>query len=57
MKPNALKRAWNDGRSTINGWLSVGNSYTAEVMAERLSTCGRSFRLMVLSTKNATMIA
>ncbi|MEL6168605.1 MAG: aldolase/citrate lyase family protein [Pseudomonadota bacterium] len=35
MKPNALKRAWNDGRSTINGWLSVGNSYTAEVMAEQ----------------------
>jgi 4-hydroxy-2-oxoheptanedioate aldolase len=33
MRANAALRAWRDGKSTIGGWLSVGNSYTAEVMA------------------------
>jgi 4-hydroxy-2-oxoheptanedioate aldolase len=28
-----LKQLWADGRPTINGWLSIGNPFTAEIMA------------------------
>ncbi|ORE95560.1 HpcH/HpaI aldolase family protein [Acuticoccus yangtzensis] len=30
---NKLKTLWADGRGTINGWCSIGNSVAAEVMA------------------------
>lgn len=30
---NKLKQIWADGRPTINGWLSIGNPFTAEIMA------------------------
>jgi len=30
---NELKAKWAAGQATINGWLSVGNAFTAEVMA------------------------
>jgi 4-hydroxy-2-oxoheptanedioate aldolase len=30
---NKLKQAWAEGRPTINGWLSIGNPFTAEIMA------------------------
>lgn len=30
---NKLKQAWSDGRPTINGWLSIASSFTAEIMA------------------------
>jgi 4-hydroxy-2-oxoheptanedioate aldolase len=30
---NTLKQIWNAGRPTINGWLSIGNPFTAEIMA------------------------
>lgn len=33
MIENALKLSWARGRPTINGWLSIGNSFSAEVMA------------------------
>ena len=33
MIANKLKRLWAEGRPTINGWLSIGNSFTAEIMA------------------------
>lgn len=33
MKPNGLRQLWSTGRSAINGWLSLPNSVTAEVMA------------------------
>ena len=33
MIPNRLRQLWADGKPTINGWLSVGNSFTAEIMA------------------------
>src|SRR5574340_435789 len=33
MIPNKLKRLWAQGLPTINGWLSIGNAFTAEVMA------------------------
>lgn len=35
MKPNRLKQIWAEGRPAINGWLSIGNAFTAEVMAEQ----------------------
>src|SRR5919112_6537236 len=30
---NKLKQSWADGKPTINGWLSIANSFTAEIMA------------------------
>ena len=30
---NRLKQLWAEGRPTINGWLSIANSFTAEIMA------------------------
>ena len=33
MIKNKLKQLWAEGRPTINGWLSIGNPFTAEIMA------------------------
>ncbi|MCF3935239.1 aldolase/citrate lyase family protein [Acuticoccus sp. M5D2P5] len=33
MKKNALKEIWAAGRPVLNGWLSIGNPFTAEIMA------------------------
>jgi 4-hydroxy-2-oxoheptanedioate aldolase len=33
MIKNRLKQLWAEGRPTINGWLSIGSSFTAEIMA------------------------
>jgi 4-hydroxy-2-oxoheptanedioate aldolase len=33
MIKNRLKQVWAEGRPTINGWLSIGNPFTAEIMA------------------------
>lgn len=33
MIPNRLKQLWAEGRPTINGWLSIGNPFSAEIMA------------------------
>jgi len=33
MIKNKLKQIWAEGRPTINGWLSIGNAFTAEIMA------------------------
>src|SRR5579859_104459 len=33
MIPNTLKRLWSEGKATINGWCSIGNPFTAEIMA------------------------
>ena len=33
MIKNRLKQLWADGKPTINGWCSIGNSFTAEIMA------------------------
>ncbi|MGC8469381.1 MAG: HpcH/HpaI aldolase family protein [Acetobacteraceae bacterium] len=33
MIPNKLKRSWSAGKPTINGWCSIGSSFTAEIMA------------------------
>lgn len=33
MIKNNLKQIWQNGRPSINGWLSIGNAFTAEIMA------------------------
>jgi len=33
MIPNPIKALWKDGKPAINGWLSIGNGFTAEIMA------------------------
>lgn len=33
MIKNALKQKWSAGEATINAWLSIGNPFTAEIMA------------------------
>ena len=33
MIANKLKGLWADGKPTINGWCSIGNPFTAEIMA------------------------
>jgi 4-hydroxy-2-oxoheptanedioate aldolase len=33
MIANKLKALWADGKPTINGWCSIGNPFTAEIMA------------------------
>ena len=33
MIKNPIKTLWADGKAAVNGWLSVGNSFTAEIMA------------------------
>ncbi|MEK1933996.1 MAG: aldolase/citrate lyase family protein [Pararhizobium sp.] len=33
MLKNKLKQIWAEGRHSINGWLSIGNAFTAEIMA------------------------
>ncbi|MBI4923324.1 MAG: 2,4-dihydroxyhept-2-ene-1,7-dioic acid aldolase [Devosia nanyangense] len=33
MNKNKLKQLWAEGKPTINGWLSIGNAFTAEIMA------------------------
>ena len=33
MVPNGVKRLWAEGKGAVNGWLSIGNGFTAEIMA------------------------
>ncbi len=33
MKANNIKKIWSAGHPVLNGWLSVANSFTAEIMA------------------------
>ena len=33
MKKNKLKQLWAAGKPTLNGWCSIGNPFTAEIMA------------------------
>lgn len=33
MKPNGIKKLWAENKPVINGWLSIGNAFTAEIMA------------------------
>ena len=33
MFTNKLKSLWAEGKPVLNGWLSIGNPFTAEIMA------------------------
>ena len=33
MQPNRLRTIWAEGRPALNGWCSIGNAFTAEIMA------------------------
>ena len=35
MRPNNLRTLWQANRPAVNGWLAVGNSFSAEVMAHQ----------------------
>ncbi|HEY0919843.1 HpcH/HpaI aldolase family protein [Devosia sp.] len=35
MKTNAIKAMWAAGKPVINGWLSIGNAFSAEIMARQ----------------------
>ncbi len=33
MTPNGVRRLWTEGKPVLNGWLSIGNAFTAEIIA------------------------
>ena len=33
MTPNAIRRLWAEGKPVLNGWLSIGNPFVAEIVA------------------------
>lgn len=33
MKRNGIKALWREGKAALNGWLSIGSPFTAEIMA------------------------
>jgi 4-hydroxy-2-oxoheptanedioate aldolase len=35
MTRNGIRRLWGEGKPVLNGWLSIGNSFTAEIMAQQ----------------------
>lgn len=35
MRTNAIKALWAAGKPVINGWLSIGNAFSAEIMARQ----------------------
>jgi len=35
MRPNTVKQKWREGKVAVGGWLQVGSSYSAEIMAHQ----------------------
>jgi 4-hydroxy-2-oxoheptanedioate aldolase len=35
MKPSRIKSLWAEGKPVLNGWLSIANAFSAEIMAEQ----------------------
>lgn len=35
MKANNIKKIWSEGGCVLNGWLSIANAFSAEIMAEQ----------------------
>ncbi len=33
MTPNGIRKLWAEGKPALNGWLSIGNTFTAEIIA------------------------
>ena len=36
MRPNKVRELWNNGQPAVSAWLSIGNSYSAEL----IGACG-----------------
>ena len=32
MRPNRIRQCWKEGQAAVSGWLSIGNSYSAEIV-------------------------
>ncbi len=35
MTPNSIRRLWSEGKPALNAWLSIGNTFTAEIVAQQ----------------------
>ena len=35
MRPNKIKAQWASGKPVLNGWLSIANAFTAEILSEQ----------------------
>ena len=35
MKPNKIKQLWSQGKPVTLGWISIANSFSAEIMARQ----------------------
>lgn len=35
MASNTIRRLWEQGKPVLNGWLSIGNGFTAEIMSQQ----------------------
>ena len=35
MRENSVRRAWREGKPAVGGWLSLPNSFSAELMAQQ----------------------
>ena len=35
MRPNKIKAQWAAGKPVLNGWLSIANAFTAEILSEQ----------------------
>ena len=35
MSRNAIRRLWSEGKPVLNGWLSIGSAFTAEIMSNQ----------------------
>ncbi len=49
MKPNALKQKWLAGEPALNGWLSIANGFSTEVMA------AQGFDSLVIDTQHGAI--
>jgi 4-hydroxy-2-oxoheptanedioate aldolase len=38
MKTNNIKACWAAGIPVLNGWLSIASAFSAEIMANRVTT-------------------
>ena len=35
MTQNNIRRLWASGKPVLNGWLSIGNAFTAEILSQQ----------------------
>ncbi len=49
MRPNSVKKAWQEGKVQIGGWLSISSSFSAEIMAHQ------GFDWLCIDTQHGSM--